>query len=581
MTDPSTHRDLVLTPGTGIDPMGALTSSMHASPRLYAILVGSGMSRSAGQLGAWEILDQLIKSYAAAEGLDLESDGLSPTDWWEQTIGESVDYSQVLEQLEPTRGGRQKRLATYFEVASPSSAHQSLAKLCASGKVQVILTTNFDRLIEQALDEHDVHHQVVNERSVTGMQPLVHRLVTVIKVNGDYLSLGMRNTSLELAKYTRWLDRTLREVLRDFGLIVVGWSGQWDIALRRLLQANSSRNYPMYWVAHQGEVCEEAQRLIDNRGAYQIDSNGADEFFADLVSHLDRLDQLARQRTTKRQALRHGGLYAPHQRNAMPNLESRNIWIRTAVTLGPTNVDETGYIDPDERGKVLTALNEAKITLDLINLSMMGGVSAGVPRQSWLNSPIWEIASEDHLTRDTVGFRFQPPGDRCELTARQWLQTPAFDGAGDNLLAIFDIGVGKLADPQGSVRKLSLEELTQLLLDQFVAQSTNLSETLNHLTPNIARLRGVEFHLFVPPNTDKGSDKKVDDYVDLSSLGFDGRKSSYMSAAFPVSEPLTPKDQFELVIEAIRHIALSIGYTQPDRGIATLTKTFAHKFDLT
>jgi hypothetical protein len=53
--------------------------------------------------------------------------------------------------------------------------------------------------MEQALIEHHVHHQVVNEHTVTGMQPLVRGLVTVIKVNGDYLSLGMRNTSLELA----------------------------------------------------------------------------------------------------------------------------------------------------------------------------------------------------------------------------------------------------------------------------------------------------------------------------------------------------------------------------------------------
>ncbi len=154
------------------------------------------MSRSVGPLGAWEILDQLIRSYAAAQEVDLEADGLSPTDWWEQRIGESVDYSQVLKQLEPTRGGRQKRLVAYFEVASPSSAHQDLARLCASGKVQVILTTNFDRLVEHALDQHDVRHQVVDKHSVTGMQPLVRGLVTVIKVNGDYLSLQYEQHSV-------------------------------------------------------------------------------------------------------------------------------------------------------------------------------------------------------------------------------------------------------------------------------------------------------------------------------------------------------------------------------------------------
>jgi hypothetical protein len=580
MTDPTAQGDLVLTPGTGIDPMGALTSSMHASPGLYAVLLGSGISRSAGQMGAWEILDKLITSYAATQGVDLEADGLRATDWWYQKMGVSADYSQVLEQLERTRGGRQKRLATYFPVATPSPAHQDLAKLCASGKVQVILTTNFDQLMEQALIEHHVHHQVVNEHTVTGMQPLVRGLVTVIKVNGDYLSLGMRNTSLELARYTRPLTTTLREVLRDFGLIVVGWSGQWDPALRAILQANSARNYPMYWVAHQGEVCDDAQRLIDNRGAYQIASKGADEFFGELGSRLDRLDQLGRQRITRRRALRYDVRYSPNQQNAILNLESRDIWIRTAVELGPTSVDETGYIDPAERETVLTALHDAKITADLMNLSLMGAVTTSVPRESWANSRTWDISHEDHLTRETVGFRLHPQGNHCDLTARSWLQTPAFSGSGDSLLAIFDVGVGKLTGLNDSSRKLSLEELARLLFDQFAIQAKILSQTLHHLTVDTANLRKVEFHLYVPPRQDNSPGGNVSDYIDLSSLGSDGRESNQMSVAFPVSEPLTQQDQLELVIEGIRHIALSFGYSRPDQGITRLKSAFAREFGI-
>jgi hypothetical protein len=578
MTDPTAQRDLVLTPGTGIDPMGALTSSMHASPGLYAVLLGSGISRSAGQLGAWEILDKVITSYAATQGVGLEAEGLRPTDWWYQTMGVPADYSHVLEQLEPTRGGRQKRLATYFGIVSPSSAHQSLAELCASGKVQVIITTNFDQLMEQALIEHHVHHQVVNEHTVTGMQPLVRGIVTVIKVNGDYLSLGMRNTSLELARYTRPLTTTLREVLRDFGLIVVGWSGQWDTALRDLLQANSARNYPMYWVAHQGEVCDAAQQLIDNRRAYQIASNGADEFFGELGSRLDRLDQLARQRTTRRRALRYGGSYAPNQCVPMPDLSSRDIWIRTTVELGPTSVEEAGYIDPAEREKVLTVFHDAKITADLMNLSIMGGTFASVPRESWTNSRTWDISHEDYLTRDTVGFRFHPQCNHCHLTARSWFQTSAFGSSGDNFLAIFDVGVGKLKGLNDSSRKLSLEEVALLFFNQFAIQAEILSQTLRHLAGEPANLRKVEFHLYVPQGQNNTPGGNVSYYIDLSSLGSDGRESSQMSVAFPVSEPLTQQDQIELVIEGIRHIALSFGYSQPDPRIATLKSAFAHQF---
>jgi len=566
-----------MAPGSGIDSMSALTSSMHASPGLYAVLVGSGISRSAGQPGAWEILGKLITSYATAQGVDLEPSDASPFDWWYQKMGVLPDYSNVLEQLEPTRGGRQNRLATHFQHATPSSAHQDLAGLCHSGKVQVVITTNFDRLIEQALSTLGVHFQVVNQDNVTGMMPLVRGLTTVFKVNGDYLSLGMKNTSLELTKYTRTLATRLREVVRDYGLIVVGWSGQWDTALRELLQTNPARNYPMYWVAHQGQVSDDAQRLIDNRGAYQIDSSGADEFFTQVVSRLDRLDQLSRQRRSTRRALRHGGVYGPNQINAVTSMPSRDIWIRTAVELGPTSLEETGYIDPLEHQAILVALHRAEVTKDLMNLSIMGAVTASVPLETWATSPVWEISHEDHLTRDTVGFRLHPQGNRCGLTARSWFQTPEY-GSGDNLLAIFDVGVGGLTDRVNSPRKLSLAELAYLLLNQFAVQAEILSQTLYHLTADTPNLRKVEYHLYVSPKQDNSPGGYICDYIDLSSLGSDGRESRQMSVAFPLSEPLTPQDQFEIVIEALRHIALSFGYAQPDDGITTLRNVLAHKF---
>ena len=575
MSDSGTKAQLAMTPGPGIDPMAALASSMHASRGLYAMLVGSGVSRSAGQPSAWEILEALIKSYAAAKGVDLVAESLQPTEWWEQSTGVPAGYSWVLERLEPTRGGRQERLATYFEANTPSSAHRKLANLCASGKVQVVLTTNFDRLIEQALNEAGLHYQVVDQHTVTGMMPLVRGQLTVIKVNGDYLSLAMKNTARELARYTRPLTATLREVLRDFGLVVVGWSGQWDTALCSLLHANSARNYPMYWVAHEGNVCEDADRLIDNRGAHKIASAGADEFFSDLVSRLDRLYNLALHRTSRRRALRNDGRYLPDQHNPVSALASRDIWIRTVATLGPASAEETGYIDPHERRSVIGVLDAARITSDLRSLGIMGGVFAGGP---YNGSPFWEVSEEDHLTRDTVGFRLCSAGRLCDLSGRLWLESPAaFGGAGGDLLAIFDIGVGKLKNLDDSQRKLTLEEVVRILVDQLSVQAKILSETLAHLTPNNAGLQQVEFHLYTPRGAYDNSSRHVDDYVDFSSLG-SGRSSERMSASFALSEPVTARHQFDLVIEAVKHITLSLGFQVTENEIARLKNSFSYEF---
>jgi hypothetical protein len=145
-------------------------------------------------------------------------------------------------------------------------------------------------------------------------------------------------------------------------------------------------------------------------------------------------------------------------------------------------------------------------------------------------------------------------------------------------LAIFDVGVGKLKGMNDSSRKLSLEEVALLFFNQFAIQAEILSQTLRHLAGEPANLCKVEFHLYVPQGQNNTPGGNVSDYIDLSSLGSDGRESSQMSVAFPVSEPLTQQDQIELVIEGIRHIALSFGYSQPDPRIATLKSAFAHQF---
>lgn len=571
----------ILTPGTAIDPMGALASSLHASRRLYAFLIGSGMSRAAGQPSAWAILDELIMAYAATQNVELRESHLRPTEWWEQTTREPADYSRVLAHLEPAPAGRQHRLATYFTDATPSVAHQHLATLCSAGMVQVILTTNFDRLIEDSLTDHQVPYQVITHSNSKGMLPLVRGLVTVIKINGDYLSLSMKNTKLELDTYPRAFARLLQDILRDFGLIVVGWSGQWDTALRTLLKTSAARNYPLYWISYHGDLSREARELLDSRGAaYPIAAKGANDFFTDLSSRLDALDRMERRRTSKARALRHGGQFPPDRFNPpIEELRENRLWIRTASSLGPAEADETGYIDPEERDLIREALNKAQITGHLRSLSIVGSVF-GCPPEARNMCKSWELSERDFLSRDTAGFRLPPCGSRCDITARQWFQTPAVAGSGDNFIAICDVGINNLTDAHGTPRKLSLEEVAHILLDQFESQATLLTDTIQYLFPNGPTLREVEFHLYVQYDETKeyGTYRKRQpqeaspkrdfiDFIDLSVLGPQGRRSRHMSAALPISGPLTPSDQCELIIEAIRHIALSAGYPSPGPGI--------------
>jgi hypothetical protein len=101
----------------------------------------------------------------------------------------------------------------------------------AKGLVRVIITTNFDRLAEMALQEVGVQPQVISRpEAVAGMKPLSHAPATVIKLHGDYKDLNSLNTPDELGAYPdHWRD-LLARVFDEYGLIVVGWSAVWDSA---------------------------------------------------------------------------------------------------------------------------------------------------------------------------------------------------------------------------------------------------------------------------------------------------------------------------------------------------------------
>lgn len=82
----------------------------------------------------------------------------------------------------------------------------------------MIVPTNFDRLVERALEDEGVSpHVIRNPSDVAGMSPLSHAPATVIKLHGDYADLLMRNTVDELDTYPdEWnqlLDR-IRDLRR-------------------------------------------------------------------------------------------------------------------------------------------------------------------------------------------------------------------------------------------------------------------------------------------------------------------------------------------------------------------------------
>ncbi len=283
-----------------IDPIHSLAFSVQANPGIFAVLLGSGVSRSARIPTGWEITLDLVRKLASVAEEACEPD---PAAWYRNKYNNEPDYSALLDALAKTPAERQQLLRSYLEATeaeradglkAPTPAHRAIADLAAKGYIRVIITTNFDRLMETALADAGVVPTVLSSPDqVLGALPLIHTRCCVFKVHGDYLDTRIRNTPDELETYPPEFNKVLDQIFDEFGLIVCGWSAGWDTALRDAINRSVSRRFSHFW-AVRGEPGDATLRLIQHRQAETIGISDADGFFSELSRLIEALEQFSR-----------------------------------------------------------------------------------------------------------------------------------------------------------------------------------------------------------------------------------------------------------------------------------------------
>ena len=283
-----------------IDPGHSLAFSIHSNPGVYAILIGSGVSRAAGIPTGWEVTLDLVQKLAAVHQ---EAPNPDPETWFANKFGTEPDYSDLLDQIAKTQAERQQLLRAYFEPAEeereagekePTVAHHAIAALAAEGFIKVVITTNFDRLMERALSAAGIEATVLStEDQIRGVPPLDHLQHLVVKVHGDYRDIRIRNTAAELAQYPQEVNDLLDRIFNEYGLIVCGWSGEWDPALRAALERASSRRYTTYWTIR-SRPGDDTRSLIAQRSAEVIEIADANGFFEKLKEDVAAIDELSK-----------------------------------------------------------------------------------------------------------------------------------------------------------------------------------------------------------------------------------------------------------------------------------------------
>jgi hypothetical protein len=236
---------------------------------------------------AWEVQQRLLRDAATASGE-------SPEDvfaWWLERTGDEARYDDILYATARTPSARMNILRPMFEptdadrnagIKVPSAAHRALAAMMRDGLIRIIVTLNFDLLIETALRDLGIEPTVVSTPDdVAGMEPLHAQQYLVWHLHGDYTNPAMLNTPDELRAYPDIVNTRLDELFDQYGLLVVGWSAKWDSALVSALERCPSRRYPAFWLDH-SKLTGPAERLAVARDAVTATA-GADEWLSDVL----------------------------------------------------------------------------------------------------------------------------------------------------------------------------------------------------------------------------------------------------------------------------------------------------------
>ena len=128
-----------------------------------AWLLGAGASADAGVPTAGQLIDELLAILYCSENAIRRADLMRDPRWQERVrlfydgrhglppLAENAFYSAVFEKVYPDRDARARFVLDQLAGRRPHQGQHLLAALVAAGLTPVLITTNFDRLLEDAI----------------------------------------------------------------------------------------------------------------------------------------------------------------------------------------------------------------------------------------------------------------------------------------------------------------------------------------------------------------------------------------------------------------------------------------------
>lgn len=274
-----------------VDPIIPLAYNMAAGSARYALFLGAGVSKDAGVPSGTDILIKTLRLIYQMErgGAAVPSDA-DIRHYYNERFS-NCTYSDIMSALLPSNEEQRTYLADMFADSAPGPAHRAVAQLVKNGLVRFIITTNFDNLLERALDEAGLtgFYTVFSEDEPRFSKPWTQETgCRIYKTHGTIEKGKIRNTRKDLAALPRSLARDAADIIERHGLIVLGYAAnEDDRAVTALLQNRRFTGYSLYWAAYRGEMSEYARDIVKRQDGIVLRINSAAEFLADLLARIE------------------------------------------------------------------------------------------------------------------------------------------------------------------------------------------------------------------------------------------------------------------------------------------------------
>ena len=178
--------------------------------------------------------------------------------------GAAEEYAAFFESAYPHASDRRRMLDEIIAAARPAYGQLALAALMLEYVVPAVWTTNFDRVLEDAVSSLSGTTTTLTTAHLA--EPAVARRALVesgfpllVKLHGDYQSENLKNTPAELQEQDGELRQVLQIACQRFGLVIAGYSGR-DASVMEALGAAIEQPgaFPggLFWVHRESDPPE-------------------------------------------------------------------------------------------------------------------------------------------------------------------------------------------------------------------------------------------------------------------------------------------------------------------------------------